>query len=137
MDTYQIYDGTDENGIVGTVAPGLFVQEGRCWRMVYENPVGHGGHCLEPVALVGRWKFLKGWTKAVRAIVAGSTAGRRTQEMKFPWITWGQVWRAGVDICGRHASEYITVKWGIRSVRWRFFGNAKDAPLLSAHSFVE
>ena len=30
MDTYQIYDGTDENGIVGTVAPGLFAQEGRC-----------------------------------------------------------------------------------------------------------
>ena len=30
-----MYDGTDENGIVGTVAPGLFAQEGRCWRMVY------------------------------------------------------------------------------------------------------
>lgn len=37
LDAYQIYDGTDENGIVGTVAPGLFAQEGRCWRMVYEN----------------------------------------------------------------------------------------------------
>jgi hypothetical protein len=35
--TYGIYDGTDENAIVGTVAPGLFAQEGRCWRMVYEN----------------------------------------------------------------------------------------------------
>ena len=23
MDTYQIYDGTDENGIVDTLAPGL------------------------------------------------------------------------------------------------------------------
>ena len=33
VDTYQIYDGTDENGIVGTVAPGLFAQEGRCRRM--------------------------------------------------------------------------------------------------------
>jgi hypothetical protein len=40
VDTYRIYDGTDENGIVGTVAPGLFAQEGRCWR-TYENPVGH------------------------------------------------------------------------------------------------
>jgi hypothetical protein len=42
VDTYQIYDGTDENGIVGTVSPGLFAQEGQCWRMVYENPVGQG-----------------------------------------------------------------------------------------------
>ena len=29
VDTYRIYDGTDELGIVGTVAPGLFAQEGR------------------------------------------------------------------------------------------------------------
>ena len=63
VDTYRSYDGTDENGIVGTVAPGLFAQEGRCWRMVYENPVGHGTHCMQPVEWVGRWKFLKGWTK--------------------------------------------------------------------------
>jgi hypothetical protein len=63
VDTYQIYDGTDEHGIVGTVAPGLFAQEGRCWRMVYENPVGHGTHCPEPVEWVGRWKFLDGCTK--------------------------------------------------------------------------
>jgi hypothetical protein len=49
VDTYQIYDGTDEHGIVGTVAPGLFGQEGRCWRMVYANPVGHGTHCMQPV----------------------------------------------------------------------------------------
>jgi hypothetical protein len=63
VDTYRIYDGTDENGIVGTVAPGLFAQEGRCWRMVYENPVGQGGHCMEPVTWVGRWKLLAGWTK--------------------------------------------------------------------------
>ena len=47
MDTYQIYDGIDENGIVGTLAPGLFAQEGRCWRMVYEIPVGHGTHCMD------------------------------------------------------------------------------------------
>jgi hypothetical protein len=63
VDTYQIYDGTDENGIVGTVAPGLFAQEGRCWRMIYANPVGHGTHCMAPVEWVGRWKFLKCWTK--------------------------------------------------------------------------
>jgi hypothetical protein len=31
--------------------------------MVYANPVGHGTHCMEPVEWVGRWKFLKGWTK--------------------------------------------------------------------------
>jgi hypothetical protein len=54
VDTYQIYDGTDEHGIVGTVAPGLFAQEGRCWLIVYENPVGQGGHCMEPVTWVGR-----------------------------------------------------------------------------------
>jgi hypothetical protein len=60
VDTYRIYDGTDENGIVGTVAP--FAQEGRCWRMVYENPVGHPTFCMQPVEWVGRWKFLKGWT---------------------------------------------------------------------------
>jgi hypothetical protein len=63
VDTYRIYDGTDENGIVGTVAPGLFAQEGRCWRMIYANPVGHGTHCMQPVAWIGRWKFTKGWTK--------------------------------------------------------------------------
>jgi hypothetical protein len=63
LDTYQIYDGTDENGIFGKVAPGLFAQEGRCWRMIYQNPVGQPGHCMQPVAWVGRWNFLKGWTK--------------------------------------------------------------------------
>ena len=31
--------------------------------MIYANPVGHGTHCLEHVAWVGRWKFLKGRTK--------------------------------------------------------------------------
>ena len=39
--------------VLGTVAPGLFAQEGRCWRMVYENPVGQGRHCMEPVKWVG------------------------------------------------------------------------------------
>ena len=31
--------------------------------MIYENPVGQSEHCMEPVAWVGRWKFLMGWTK--------------------------------------------------------------------------
>ena len=31
--------------------------------MIYANPVGHGTHCMQPVEWVGRWKFLKGWTK--------------------------------------------------------------------------
>jgi hypothetical protein len=60
--TYSIYSGVDHFGTVGTVAPGLFAQVGRCWRMVDENPVGHGTHCMEPVAYVGRRKFLEGWT---------------------------------------------------------------------------
>jgi hypothetical protein len=55
---YSIYSGVDHLGTVGKVAPGPFAQEGRCWRMVYENPVGQGGHCMEPVTWVGRWKFL-------------------------------------------------------------------------------
>jgi hypothetical protein len=75
LDTYQIYDGTDENGIVGTVAPGLFAQEGRCWRMVYENPVGHPTHCMMPVEWVGRWKFQKGWNEGVVVRTARGRAG--------------------------------------------------------------
>ena len=63
MDSYSIYGGVDHLGMIGEVAPGLFAQEGRCWRMVYENPVGQGGHCPEPVRWVGRWKLLDGWTK--------------------------------------------------------------------------
>ena len=74
VDTYRIYDGTDENGIVGTVAPGLFAQEGRCWRMIYENPVGHGTHCMEPVAWVGRWKFLDGLDEGVELRAARHTS---------------------------------------------------------------
>ncbi len=41
MTEFAIYGGVDHRGTVGKVAPGLFAQEGRCWRMVYENPVGH------------------------------------------------------------------------------------------------
>jgi hypothetical protein len=63
MTEFAIFGGVDHRGTVGKVAPGLFAQEGRCWRMVYENPVGQSGHCQDPVSWVGRWKFLKGWTK--------------------------------------------------------------------------
>jgi hypothetical protein len=35
--------------------------------MVYENPVGQGGHCPEPVTWVGWWKFFKGWPQGVQA----------------------------------------------------------------------
>jgi hypothetical protein len=59
----SIYSGIDQLGIIGTVAPGIFAQEGRCWRMVYENAAGHAGHCERPVTWTGRWKFTKGWTK--------------------------------------------------------------------------
>jgi hypothetical protein len=31
--------------------------------MVYENPVGQGGHCMQPVTWVGRWKFLRCWRR--------------------------------------------------------------------------
>jgi hypothetical protein len=34
------------------VAPGIFAQEGRCWRFLYENPSGQAGHRMEPVACV-------------------------------------------------------------------------------------
>lgn len=40
MTEFAIYGGVDNRGTVGRVAPGLFAQEGRCWRMIYENPVG-------------------------------------------------------------------------------------------------
>ena len=63
MTEFAIFGGVDHRGTVGKVAPGLFAQERRCWRMIYANPVGQGAHCPEPVAWVGRWKFLKGWTK--------------------------------------------------------------------------
>jgi hypothetical protein len=37
---YSIYNGVDQLGIVGTIAPGIFAQEGRCWRFVYETRRG-------------------------------------------------------------------------------------------------
>jgi hypothetical protein len=44
---HAIYSGVDHLDTVGTVVPGLLAEEGRCRRMVYENPVGQGGHCLQ------------------------------------------------------------------------------------------
>jgi hypothetical protein len=61
VDTYAIYSGVDQLGIVGKVAPGIFAREGRCWRFVYENPSGQAGHCMEPVTWRGRYKYLAGW----------------------------------------------------------------------------
>ena len=61
MAMYSIYSGVDEPGIVGQVAPGIFAQEDRCWRLVYLNPAGQAGHCMEPVTWRGRYKFTKGW----------------------------------------------------------------------------
>jgi hypothetical protein len=49
MTEFAIHGGVDHRNTVGKVAPGLFAQEGRCWRMIYENPVGQSGHCMEPV----------------------------------------------------------------------------------------
>jgi hypothetical protein len=54
MTEFAIYGGVDHRDTIGKVAPGLFAQEGRCWRMIYANPVGHGTHCMEPVEWVGR-----------------------------------------------------------------------------------
>lgn len=61
MSIYSIYSGVDQLGIVGTVAPGVFAQEGRCWRFVYDNPSGQAGHCMEPVAWRGRHRYTAGW----------------------------------------------------------------------------
>ena len=54
VDTYEICHGTNEHGIVGTVAPVHFAQGGPYLRMVYANPVGHGTHCMGPLAWAGR-----------------------------------------------------------------------------------
>ena len=45
---FAINPGVDHRDTIGKVAPGLFAQEGRCWRMVYENAAGHETHCPEP-----------------------------------------------------------------------------------------
>ena len=53
--------GIDQLGIVGTVAPGIFAQPGRCWRFVYEKPSGQAGHCMAPVSWRGRHRYATGW----------------------------------------------------------------------------
>jgi hypothetical protein len=63
VDTYQLYDGTDELGIVGTVAPGLFAQGGRCWAHGRRKPsrprwARHGASGVGRPAEVSN-----GWTK--------------------------------------------------------------------------
>jgi hypothetical protein len=63
VDTYSIYSGVDHLGTVGKVALGLFAQKGRCWRMVYENPVGQAGHCMEAGDVGRSLEVTKGWTK--------------------------------------------------------------------------
>ena len=79
MTEFAIHGGVDHRGTVGKVAPGLFAQEGRCWRMIYENPVGQSGHCMEPVEWVGRWKFMAEWTKVW-------SCERHADEL--PWARW-------------------------------------------------
>jgi hypothetical protein len=49
MTEFAINPGVDHRDTIGKVAPGIFAQEGRCWRMIYENAAGHGTHCMEPV----------------------------------------------------------------------------------------
>ena len=61
MTEFTIFGGVDHRGTVSKVAPGLFTQEGRCCRMTTEHFFFK--HCMAPVECVGRWKFLKGWTK--------------------------------------------------------------------------
>ena len=61
MAMYSIYSGIDQLGIVGTVAPGIFAQPGRCWRMVYVNATGHASHCEETVEWRDRHRYATGW----------------------------------------------------------------------------
>lgn len=44
---------------VPTLAPGFYVSEGRCWRMV-RSGVGHPAHCQEPACWIGRYVNPKG-----------------------------------------------------------------------------
>ena len=40
--------------VIGPVTLGDLRPEGWCCRKVFENPADRGGHCMEPVAWVGR-----------------------------------------------------------------------------------
>jgi hypothetical protein len=46
-----------------TLAPGFYVEDGQCWRMVHTN-VGHPSHCQRPAVWTGRYVNPKGkrWT---------------------------------------------------------------------------
>jgi hypothetical protein len=63
MTLFAINPAVDHRDTIGKVAPGIFAQEGRCWRFVYRDAAGRCTHCMEPVTWLGRWKFTKGWTK--------------------------------------------------------------------------
>jgi hypothetical protein len=56
--------------------------------MIYENPVGHGTHCMQPVEWVGRWKFLKGWTKVWERHADELVGARRVADApRLPGLT--------------------------------------------------
>ena len=65
------------------LAPGFFVEEGQCWRMV-RNGVGHPSHCPEPVTGTGRYVNPKGnrWTVWACQEHPGELAEMR------PWSTF-------------------------------------------------
>jgi hypothetical protein len=59
----RLYSGVDQLGIIGSVAPGISAQPGRCWRYVYVNAVGHAGPCEERVSWQGRHRYASGWAR--------------------------------------------------------------------------
>jgi hypothetical protein len=61
---FAINPGVDHRNTIGKVAPGIFAQEGRCWRFIYENAAGHAGHCMDPVEWTGRWKSRRAGRRA-------------------------------------------------------------------------
>ena len=61
FDLPTLHSGIDELGIIGTVAPGIFAQPGRSWRMACVNAAGHASHCEEPVEWQGRYRYVTGW----------------------------------------------------------------------------
>ena len=55
--------GSFEAMTASILAPGFYVEEGHCWRMV-RTGVGHPSHCPEPAGWTGRYVNPKGqqWT---------------------------------------------------------------------------
>ena len=51
---YSLRGRSDPPDTSARCSPGFFTEEVPCWKIVSENPVDHGTHCLEPVASVGR-----------------------------------------------------------------------------------